>query len=752
MLDKALALAKGGWPIFPLVPGEKRPACAHGLHDATTDPEQIRQWWGHNPDYGIGCATGEALECWVLDEDEPGVCPDYETTTVRTPSGGRHFYFKWDPNRPIRNRAKVIPGCDIRGEGGYTILPPTPGYEWIDTRDPSPAPDELYDQILAKKTSPRKPAMIDVEPMDVEWESTSPSTTRYGAAAVKGELAKIASSEPGRRRDTLNVAAFNLGQLYGGKVIEDVREQMMAAAPICEDFTESEARTTIENGWADGISQPRAKPDPKVGNVRVVTTSGNESLIDDVDVEPEPEIIHPCTDLANADRFRNRYQGKVKWTHALGWMHWDGKRWKRDEENEVMGLMQSAIMGIKTEADAAVDEDKKASVALFRWYVQSQSTNRVQAALVQAAALHPLVAHIDNFDKSPWDLNCENGVVNLNSGRIERHNQSSLHTMVTNVEFDKGAKCPEWDKFLIRVLPDEKMRSFIQRFAGYSLSGSISEQCFAFLWGGGENGKSVLMEVLARILGTYATVTPFDTFVRRGAGQSTNDIARLRGARMVRASEPDEGVRLSESIIKQATGGEPMAARFLRKEFFEFHPQFKLWFGGNHEPGIKGSDHGIWRRVLKVPFLVKIPASERRPFDELVGDLLEEGSGILNWAIQGFQDWMLDGMRPPRDVIEATKEYRKSEDPFGTFCEERCEENPTGFTTIEHLWQAYKKWAADAGEEMGTKRGMSAKFRDRGFSVTRKRDKRGYAGINLKAGRIAEAQPEYEGDKQWATE
>src|SRR5699024_1197569 len=169
---------------------------------------------------------------------------------------------------------------------------------------------------------------------------------------------------------------------------------------------------------------------------------------------------------------------------------------------------------------------------------------------------------------------------------------------------------------------------------GYSLSGDISEEVIFFLTGSGGNGKSKFLEAIQNVLGDYAKQTNANTFIRKQNDTNiNNDIARLDKARFVSAVESEQGQQLAESLVKQLTGGDKIAARFLRKEFFEFKPEFKIFFSTNHKPIIRGTDDGIWRRIRLIPFNARFEGSKRDI--NLSDKLAKESPGILNWALEG---------------------------------------------------------------------------------------------------------------------
>ena len=245
-------------------------------------------------------------------------------------------------------------------------------------------------------------------------------------------------------------------------------------------------------------------------------------------------------------------------------------------------------------------------------------------------------------------------------------------TNMMPVAYDPEARCPKFDAFLRRIQPDEEMRRFIQRWFGLSMTG-LKVQKFAFFYGDGANGKSVLVDLIARMLDGYAHSAKIESFTgenRRRGSEATPDIFPLVWARMVRAAEPEEGQRIQEGLIKELTGGEGMLVRLLNQNFVEVHPFFKLTISGNHKPDIRGTDDGIWRRVLLVLFGEKIPPEERD--ENLIDKLWEERSGILNWLIAGLLDYLEGGLQEPAAVTAATDEYRQDSDPVGRFLASSC--------------------------------------------------------------------------------
>ena len=260
---------------------------------------------------------------------------------------------------------------------------------------------------------------------------------------------------------------------------------------------------------------------------------------------------------------------------------------------------------------------------------------------------------------------------------------------------------------------DEELIAFLQRVAGYCLSGNTGEHALFFGHGGGANGKGVLVSTLTGILNDYATTAAMDTFVASHTDKHSTDLAGLRGARMVVCTETEEGRRWAESKMKAVTGGDKITARFMRQDFFEFMPKFKLFVTGNHKPRIRNVDEAMRRRMNLIPFDVTIPKERRdRNFAE---KLKAEWPGILAWAIEGCLAWQRDGLRPPERVRMATDKYLADEDVMARWLDECTIEAPGEKTESTALWKSWKAWAESVGEYRGTQKVFSGNLEQRGY-------------------------------------
>ena len=321
---------------------------------------------------------------------------------------------------------------------------------------------------------------------------------------------------------------------------------------------------------------------------------------------------------------------------------------------------------------------------------------------------------MDQFDSNDWLLNAENGIVDLTTGALLSHNRSELMTKKTPAAYNPNATCPTWLTFLDRIFAgDAEMIGYIQRMMGYCLTGSIRAQVMFIAYGSGANGKSVFVNILDSLLGSYATTADPSTFIVQEKDKIRSDLARLAGARFVSTVELDEGRRLSESLIKRVTGDDVIVARFLHQNEFSFTPKFKLLMATNHAPVIRNNDYAIWRRIRLIPFDVTIPPEER---DEGLTDKLKlELSGILAWAVQGCLAWQKDGLKEPQKVLVATETYRSNMDLIGQFMEDYIIKGPAMTAPCADVYKAYTSFCEDGGERPMSQRAFGIKMSERGF-------------------------------------
>ena len=441
------------------------------------------------------------------------------------------------------------------------------------------------------------------------------------------------------------------------------------------------------------------------------------------------------TDMANAERFARLHGDHAFCTPERGWLIWDDKRWQVDEQHRVMELAKQTARKMFSEIEHVEKNQQK---GLFEWARRSQAKDRLQAMLTLAQSEPGIPARLTDFDATPLLLNCGNGIVNLASGELIPHSPVRMLSKITPVHYDPTASCPLWLEFLDRVMAsDDDMVEFLQRAAGYTLTGNTGEQCLFFTHGCGANGKSVFLEVLLQLAGEYGCNARADSFMVKTHGGIPNDIARLCGMRFVGVNETEIGQRMAESLVKDLTGGDTISARFLHKEYFDFRPTFKLWMRGNHKPNIRGTDDGIWRRIFLIPFEVQIPEAERDP--NLPAKLRAELSGILRWAVEGAIAWQRDGLKVPDKVRAATSEYRTEMDRLAEFIDEKCITGATFSGYGGDLYNAYTDWCAESSDKPMSQMAFGLALVERGFDRIKTSGRKKYFGIGLRADDYQEA-------------
>jgi putative DNA primase/helicase len=406
------------------------------------------------------------------------------------------------------------------------------------------------------------------------------------------------------------------------------------------------------------------------------------------------------------------------------WLKPGGCRWIADATLYVFDLIRQVCR-------EAAAECAKPSIA-----AAIASGNTVAAVEKLARSDRRLAATVDQWDADPWLLNTPAGALDLRTGETCRRRPQAYLTKSTTVK--PAGDYPIWCEFLKRITEgNEELERFLQRMAGYCLTGSTREHALFFLYGTGANGKSVLLNTLSGILGDYARSAPIETFTASSVERHPTDLASLRGARLVMAVETEEGRRWAESRIKVLTGGDKIAARFMRQDFFEFTPQFKLVIAGNHKPGLRSVDEAIRRRFHLVPFAVTIPPRERD--ETLTERLKKEWPGILSWMIEGCHAWLEQGLAPPEIVEAATAAYLEAEDAVTAWLDEACERDPDAWEGSSALFASWRAWAEKAGEYPGTMKRLVQNLEARGFIARRRMNGRGFEGLRIKPIDLSEA-------------
>lgn len=695
--EDALGYASLGIPVFPCFginpttlkcrcgedecksPG-KHPKTTNGLNSASTDPIYIKLSWEHEK-WGNNLAGVSGEMFWVLDVDKKSggldTLAEWEAEhgkldaawIQRTGGGGLQYFFTGHPD--IRNsNAKIGKGMDVRGHGGYVMLPPSlhesgKNYTWHKDKRPHvkelfPAPEWLLEKVLA-------------------------STPK--------ERFEIPEAIPeGQRNDTVFRFACSL-RAQGIEFEPALTQCLFAASRAKPPLPESETRTIVEGVYGRYESGP--------------ARFGIEVRSDDEKKD------FPFTDLGNAERLIWRLDGNVRFCHAYQkWLIWDGVRWRIDETGGAVMLQEAARM-VREMGESKLEARSKLSNMLDL------------AQKLSGVSVTP-----DELDRNPRLLGVANGTLNLVTGELQAPNKDELITMSSPVEFRSGVECPTFERFVEDVcLGDNILVAYIQAAMGYTLTGLTNEHCLFFCYGDGANGKSTLLDVLSHLLGDYSRSIPAEIFSSvNSMAQMESSIARLKGARLVRCSETNNK-RVAESMLKEFVDGSPMEARHKYGHPFEFRPIAKLWISGNSKPHLTGQDWGIWRRIRLLPFLLKV--EDAKQDKSLKDKLIAESSGILNWALDGLLWYWKHGLPECELVTEHTDEYRAEMDTIGNFIEECCDVTPNFRIASSALYSAYSKWCKFSGHFALSQTKFGLEIKKRGFMKDRSEVGIYISGIDL---------------------
>jgi putative DNA primase/helicase len=432
----------------------------------------------------------------------------------------------------------------------------------------------------------------------------------------------------------------------------------------------------------------------------------------------------------------------IRFTPELGWLVYrpshgvwveDKQEWVRQQAQRVLPEVQlrAQIRLTELEARTLVEmPDSDAKDTLIDKIVSAKETIRnrkltqytmsrrgIDAMLRELQALNSVFASITEFDLHNRRLAVGNGVVDLETGELVPFSDETKALYLTrkiDIDYDPNARNPRWEQFLNEIFPgNPELSPYIQRLVGYGITGYTSEQCFAVLWGNGANGKSVLTEVLATIFDPISVTTSFSTFEAKRGGGIPNDVAALKGARLVMASEGNRGTPMDEATIKKLTGDGIVQARFMRQEFFEFVPTFLILLATNYKPDFRGQDDGLWRRVKLIPFkryfsdnerdgylAAKFTGKEVPRFAYRNEDFGDGPAGILAWAIEGSRRYFSEGLNDPDVVKVATSDYRIGADALTGFIGDVIVADPDGRMSGKELWDLYVTWTEDEGMPM----------------------------------------------------
>lgn len=641
MIETAIKYGSLGVKVFP-VKG-KVPAITGWKEKATSDPEKIAELF-KTPHTGIGMATGELSNITVIDVDNKGGINGFETlknlgielpstVCVNTPTGGKQFYFKYEPT--VKTGVAVFgkkSGVDIRNDGALVIMPksvhPNGGiYEFLTEQS-------LGDFEIAKFPAEIKDLLVKKD--NKEYKNF--------------ELPSVIND--GERNNTL----FKYASQLRATGLE--KHEILPALYI--------------------VNTERCKPPYEKEKLEIIADSactypkGKRPI-------PADEVIY--SDTYNAKIFQEVMGNKIRWCKDFGgWFIYNGKYWEKDTNEKIKKY------GFQVSEEIA--ERMRLVGNKGRGNLNKVHTEQGINAMISCSK-GLLGCSVEEFDNNQYLFNCKNGTYDLEKNIFTDFDMNNLITKCANVEYDVHAHCPRWLTFLDEIfLGDVELINYIQRVVGYSMTAFTKEQCMFILYGHGRNGKNIFVESISGVLGDYAMNCPSSMFVQKQNPGIPNDVARLKGARFVSASETNQNVNMDEELIKQLTGNKIITARFLNKEYFDFEATFKIFLATNHKPNIRGTDTGIWRRIQMIPF--KLNVTEEMDDKNLGSKLYQERSGILNWMIEGYNLWNKNGLCIPETVKRETALYREEEDDIGQFIKSECIIEKGGFIPSGEFKERFK--------------------------------------------------------------
>ncbi len=739
-LAGALEAIRLGWPVLPVRAGGKTPAGGHGFRDATTDPVVVQGWTATYPGCNWGVHPGPA-GLLVIDVDvKHGVGGDQRwrdleaangghvpTLTVRTPSGGWHFYYALPPDLdPPGNATPFGDGVDVRSGAGYVLLPGSgidAGTYRVETNAPiAPVPDwaaEMFRQAAARPATP--PPTGPLAPVGEVAQ-------RIGALA-----AELRDAPLGSGNDTAASVAFMAGQYCGAGQAdpESVVDRLMDAVSRWEwhGSGPDDLRKTIVRQVEAGMREPRpwvaAAPAPAWspgmdyfdGN-GAAPPAANGAGPPVVTRAPVPQGGQLTDAVLVEGTVEERLRGQFLWNRGLGWLAWDGVAWRQSDDVAVIEALREFMIG-KYVAAARSGDDERA------W---RSTLSRARLAALADLARGMLAVPVEAMDADPWALNTPGGIVDLRTGHIRPCDPAALLTRSSRAA-PSTVPSPVWERFVGEILPDADVRTYLQRVLGLALVGEVREHHLPILNGVGANGKSVLAGAIMHALGDHATEVDPDLLVAGRHVRHRTFLMRLRGLRLAFVSETDRAATFAESELKRLTGGDPIEANLMHRDPVTFAPSHSLVMVTNHLPEVS-ADPAVWRRLSVVPFDEVIAPERRDP--GLPERLRGEAPGILRWLLLGTAAYVRHGLAAPQAVRVRTDDYRADSDHLARFLGEVCEVGPTREVGAAELYAAWQRWALVNGAKPGTNRDLPRALRGHGITQKRRAAGQSYIGVSLR--------------------
>jgi putative DNA primase/helicase len=508
-------------------------------------------------------------------------------------------------------------------------------------------------------------------------------------------------------------------------------------ALICEEMGQALTTFAATHGPDQVGAEMRrlwaaVRDDPRLAELRTAVDAAEVRALAERNGHPPDERPTPLSDQYNAEALVRAHGADLRYCHPLEtWLVWSTTHWQHDRTGEVMRRAKQTVMSFANALPQLSGDELKAMLGHFK---SSLSASRLEG-LVKLARSEPGIPVLpEDLDRDPWVLNVTNGTLDLRTGELRQpHRREDLLTRCLPMAYDPRASCARWCQFLHDIMAgNTAMIDYLQRAVGYSLTGSVQEQCFFFCYGSGQNGKSTFLNVLLTLFAAYGMQAMPELLMVRQHEAHPTERADLYQKRLVVAVEVTEGGRLNEALVKLLTGGERIRARHMRQDFFEFEPTHKSWLAGNHRPVIRGTDDAIWRRPRLIPFTVKI--AEAQKDTTLLDKLKQELPGILRWAVEGALAWQEHGLQDPPEVLAAGEAYRAEMDTLGQFLAECCTVQPARPEVRTQSRVLYEAFCAYAGDGL-TQTMFSLRLKDRGFTTKGSHGRAYWQGIGLMTSR-----------------
>ena len=703
----------------------------------------------------VGVLTGAPAGFWVLDIDANGleamagltdVHGKLPATRVHRTGGGTYHYFFATPDFNVTNSSGRLPkGIDVRGTGGQVVLPPSTSakgaYAVLADEPIAEAPAWLLDLIRptddepifnepVEKPSPDVPIAHDgfddfFAGVEAPASTAAPTSDfdrdraeKYETTIVDLEVGRLVAMGQAATLDGKGCA----GEPWDATTYEVACKLFEVANAEWSALTKDQARDLVlehaprDGGFDDArVNEKIRSALGKVGSKARALPAATGSWVDNVPSSNAPVATVPegatvpkrePNDVGNARRLVDHHGNEIRWTvDAQAWVAYDGRRW--DDLSARTVIARHAIDTIEAAAeeeaglysDVPDEFDSKGEPKsdprsrFFEWIGKSKFEARLKA-MVNVAQADPRIAVKMGAFGGPSDvLNCANGVVSLRDGSISPHDPELMLKGLVDIAYDPTARAPMFEAFLARVQPDPAMRDYLQRMAGYSITGETSEQAMFIHNGHGANGKSVFLEIIREVMGDLGQKVARDTLMSKGnqGAGIPSDVAGMLGARFLAASETKAGQKLDDERIKELVGGEGQRTRHLFGKWFDFNPTGKIHLATNHLPAMESGGHGMGRRLRVIPWEVTIPDAEQ---DKMLKDkiLAAEAPGVLAWLVAGAQGWYERGMAMPDLVRKRTDEHVEDADPLWPFIHEKLTPDPEIGTEFSTIYGQYESW------------------------------------------------------------